>query len=92
MSWRIKNQYVDAEIGHHVIELHHPGTGAEHILQVIVGHHGCPTCGHVRLVDNLDEINIKKIVSEHIEKLNASHAQVEAHARKHNVPLIGKPK
>lgn len=84
MSWQVKEQFVDQELGHHVVVFHNPRSGAHHVTQIVVGATGCPLCGHV-YVANVDGLDVNAIIEEELNSLNAGHQQVTEHARKHQV-------
>ena len=88
MSFQLKDQHVDEQLGRHYITIHDPETGAEHHLAIYTGHHSCPLCGHVKPHDNLGEIDHKAIIKEEIALLEASKAQTRAHAKKHGIPIL----
>lgn len=85
MSWQVRNQYLDRQIGHHVVHLHDPNTGAEHVLQIIVGQESCPTCGHVKVSENVNEISPREIIAQEIAELEKAHAQAQSYARQHGI-------
>jgi len=87
MAFQIQNQYVDKALGQHIVHLHDEVTGAHHVLQIIVGHESCPVCGHVRVVDNAEELNPHELVRGEVANLEKAHAQSHAYARKHNIPV-----
>lgn len=87
MAWEVKSQHIDKALGQHIIHLHEPETKAEHVIQIIVGQHACPVCGHVRVVDNAGELNPREIIAGEVANLEAAHAQSHDYARKHNVPI-----
>lgn len=90
MSWQVSRQHVDKALGHDIIHLHEPQSGAEHIIQIIVGHQSCPVCGHVRPKTDLGDIDRHAIIAQEIANLELSHANAEAWARKHRIPILGK--
>jgi hypothetical protein len=90
--WQKKNttehkEVLDLRTGMHLIPLIDPESGAEHRLQFNVGHESCPHCGHVKPQDELEKIDVKKIIAEEIDALNMSHASQRAYARRHGVPV-----
>lgn len=94
MAWQKKNtaehkEFVDLGHGMHVIPLHDPVSGAEHKLQIVVGHDHCTHCGHVSSRSGLDEIDVKGHVQQQIDELNLSHDNQRAYARKHGIPVRG---
>lgn len=95
MAWQKKNtpqhkEFLDLRTGFHIVPLHEPDTGAEHMLQIQTGHDSCPHCGGVKPKTNLGEIDAKKIIADHIDALNLSHSNQRAYARRHGVPVRGK--
>jgi hypothetical protein len=88
MSFQLKHQHVDEYLGRHYIVLHDPDTGAEHHIALYTGHKTCPTCGHVKPIDNLGNIDHKALIREEIKALEASKAQTRAHAKKHGIPTL----
>jgi len=88
MSWQVKDQHVDLSLGRHYVVLHEPVTGAEHHVAIYVGHDSCPLCGNVQPKTNTGELDVKAILKQEMEVLEASHAQSRAHAQKHNVPIL----
>lgn len=89
MAWQVKSQHVDKALGHHVVLLHDPHSGAGHVLQIIVGHEACPVCGHVKIAENVNEINPHEIIAQEVVNLEKAHAQSHHYARKHGVPVMG---
>lgn len=94
MAWQKKNtaehkEILDLRTGMHVVPLHDPVSGAEHKLQINVGHDSCPHCGHCMPKTNLDELDVPKLIAEEIASLSASHANIRKYAQKHGVPMRG---
>ena len=88
MSWQVKTQHVEADLGRHYAILHDPQTGAEHHLVIYVGHVSCPLCGHVKPLDAVEQIDCREIIKQEMAALEASHKQAKEHARKNNLPLV----
>lgn len=89
MAWQVKEQYVHKGIGHHVVHLHEPTSGAEHILQIVIGHEACDVCGHVKVAENVAELDPRALIENEIAELEKAHAQAHHYARKHGVPVVG---
>lgn len=87
MAWQKKHEFLDLKTGMHVVRLHEPDSGAEHIIQNNVGHHSCLHCGHVKAQNILD---IQQHIAGEIEALNKSHGDQREYAAKHKVPVRGK--
>lgn len=85
--WQKKHEFADLQRGMHVITLHEPETGAEHKLQVTIGPEACPHCGHLTPTSNLGELNLAEHISNEINALNQSHAQMRAYSQKHRVKI-----
>lgn len=87
MAFEVKSQYVDKALGQHIVHLHDDATGAHHVIQIIVGQESCAVCGHVRIAENVEELNPHAIIRGEVENLEKAHAQSHAYARKHNIPV-----
>lgn len=87
MSWEVKLQQLDKRLGMVIIHLHEPDSRAEHKLQIMVGHDACPHCGHLTLKTNTGDLDPRALLAEEMKLLEASHAQQDAFARKHGIPL-----
>lgn len=92
MAWQKKStpehrETVDLRTGMHLIPLIEPESGAEHRLQINIGHQACPHCGHAKAAGNLDELDVAKIVADEIAELNLSHGDMAAYAAKHRVQV-----
>lgn len=74
MSWQIKHEHVDKRTGQHVIRLHEPNSGAEHLLQIY-------------LTEEAVLNNPKERIAAEIAALEAAHQRFEDYARKHRVPV-----
>jgi hypothetical protein len=88
MSWQLRDQHLDKALGQHYVTLHEPSTGAEHHLIILTGHDACPTCGHVTPKANTGELDFKALLKNELSALEQSHAQSEAYARKHSIPVL----
>lgn len=86
MSWQVRSQHVDIELGHHILVFHNPESGAVHVSQVVVGAAGCPLCGHVYLA-SADGLDMKAIIAQELELLEKGHQQAVEHAKRHRVPF-----
>lgn len=94
MAWQKKNteehkEMVDLRTGMHLIPLIEPNSGAEHRLQIVIGHDACAACGHVKPKTNTDEIDPKQHIKQEMTALEQSHANQRAYAKKHGVPVLG---
>lgn len=83
-------EHVDPKTGMHIVHLHNPDTGAEHMMQFAIGHDACHHCGHAVAKTNLDELDPKAHIASEIAELNLSHANLVAYAETHRLPLKGK--
>lgn len=93
MAWQKKGQdFVDPRTGYHVIPLIEAESGAEHKLQITVGHDSCPHCGTVSPKTNLGEIDTQAIIAGEIASLNMSHGLIQEYAKKHRVAVRKDPK
>ena len=88
MSWQLKEHHLDKHLGRHYAILHEPVTGAEHHIIVLTGHDTCATCGHVQPKTNTGELDFKEILKSELEALEQSHAQSEAYAKRHGIPIL----
>lgn len=84
MSWNIKKQYVDERLGMHIVHLEESESGAEHRLQICIGHESCPHCGHVSLL-TVDHLDPKAMIRAEIAMLEASHKQQKDYAARYGV-------
>jgi len=82
--WKKRHEIVDTRTKMHVITLHEPDSGAEHKLQIMIGHDSCPHCGHITLKDGIDAA---QHVANELALLNQSHAAMKEHAERHRAPL-----
>lgn len=89
MAWQIKQQYVHKGLGHHVVLLHDPASDSDHVLQIIVGHDSCPVCGHVKVAENVTELNPKELINREIAALEEAHGQAHEYATRHRIPIMG---
>lgn len=87
--WKKTQEYVDLELGHHVIRLRNEHSGAEHLVQIVLGHDACPHCGVVKAKDNLGEHDPAVHVERVLAELNRSHEQMLAYAKQHGVAVRG---
>ena len=87
MSWGVKAQHVNMEIGHHIVLLENQETGGQHVLQIVLrAVDGCPHCGHIKPLDNLGQLDVPAIIAHEIANLEFIDDQLIQHAKKHQVP------
>jgi hypothetical protein len=82
--YSLHEQYLDVASGFHVIELRDE-RGNRHLLQLAVGHEGCPACGAVHLKDNLGALDPAAAIARVNEALNTSQQQMLNYAGKHRL-------
>lgn len=85
--WIVKHEFLDKRLGRHTVELHHPETGAVHLVHILIGHDACPTCGHVQAKGNTRELDPQQIVAAELNELNKAHSNLEHYRQKHRVPV-----
>ncbi len=78
-------EYIDTRSGMHVVKLRNEA-GHEHLVQVFIGHTGCPACGAVQHSEGRD-IDPQAVVERVIADLEASHRAMLDYAEKHGVPI-----
>lgn len=86
MPYQLHEQYLDLESGFHVIRLKDE-RGHEHLLQIAVGHDGCPACGAVHPKTNLGELDPGALIAQHNEGVNASQKNMLEYAKKHGLSI-----
>jgi hypothetical protein len=84
--YAIHEQFVDTKSGMHVIRLRRNTDGHEHLVQIFIGHDGCPACGHVRAGDGTG-LDPGKVVADVITDLAASYLGMLDYAQKHGVSI-----
>ena len=80
-------EVVDLRTGFHIIPLIEPETGAEHKMQITIGHASCPHCGHVTPRGNLGQLDTQQLIADELEALNQSHLAMRQHATKNRVQI-----
>ena len=88
MSWQKKSEHLDKRTGIHHVILHEPESGAEHHVQILVGHGVCHSCGAVHQVAKDGQLDIRARIDSILANLQASHDAMEEHAVKHQVPVL----
>jgi len=84
--YRLHEQYLDVASGFHVIELRDE-RGNRHLIQLAVGHDGCPACGTVYPKDSLGALDPAAAIARVNEALNTSQQQMLNYAGKHGLIL-----
>jgi hypothetical protein len=84
--YSLHKQYLDMASGFHVIELRDE-RGTPHLLQLAVGHEGCPACGAVHPKDNLGALDPAAAIARVNEALNTSQRQMLTYAAKHRLTM-----
>lgn len=82
--WQIHDEFFDHASGMHVVIYRNRHSGERNLLQIMTKV-GCPTCGHVQVLDSLGDIDIPATKAAHLENLNAIHENELAHAAKHGI-------
>ena len=82
--YSLQQQYLDMASGFHVIELRDE-RGNRHLIQLAVGHDGCPACGAVHPKDSLGALDPGAAIARVNEALNTSHQQMLDYADKHGL-------
>ncbi len=77
MSWKRVKRVVDKAIGMDIFHLEEDRSGAEHKLQIVIGHDSCPLCGHVVPKDNLGQIDPAAHERAELAALETSHANMD---------------
>lgn len=85
MAWeKVREEIIEAE-GIHLVVLRESTSKAEHHLMIHLGHDACPTCGHVKAKENLDEIDPRALIAAEIAALNESTERMRTYARTHKI-------
>jgi hypothetical protein len=84
--YSLYQQYLDTASGFHVIELRDQ-RGNRHLLQLAIGHHGCPACGAVHPKDNLGALDPAAAIARVNHALNTSQQQMLNYAGKHGLTV-----
>jgi hypothetical protein len=85
--YEIHEQFVDTKSAMHVLRLRRNTDGHEHLVQIFIGHDGCPACGHVRAGGDGAGLDPGKVVADVIKDLEASYLGMLDYAKKHKVPI-----
>lgn len=85
--WLRKSHEIVKSLGMHVFHLEEPVSGAEHKLQICIGHDSCPLCGHVIPKTNTGELAPYEYEKQELANLDHSHGNQDAYAKKHQVPV-----
>jgi glutaredoxin len=94
MAWQIKDEYVDATLGAHVIEYENPelltaeGKPQTHHRIVMLKLAACPHCGHAEPRDAEEKVDIAAVKAAMLKRLNEHHDAMVGHARTTRVPLF----
>lgn len=90
MAWQRKagHERIDLKTGMHIIPLHCPDSGAEHLLQINIGHGSCPHCGGVEQNKFAETYNPHAEVEAAIAALNESHKRQREYAERHKVKIV----
>lgn len=86
MAWEKVHEEINEAEGMHLVVLRESTSQAEHHLMIHLEHDSCPTCGHVKAKENLNEIDVRALIASEIAALNDSTERMRAYARKHKVP------
>lgn len=87
MSWELKSQHVDKQLGMHILHLEEAWSKARHIIQILIGMDSCPLCGHVQPKTNTGEIDVPAILARELSALERVHQIIDAHAKRWNVRI-----
>lgn len=79
--WRVEDEYLDHETGHHVIVYRNSVNKAKHVVQVMTKQH-CPHCGHVVSLDAEKNLDVDKEKNNILNELNTLHQQEIEYARR----------
>lgn len=87
MSWQRKTHHIIKAIGMHIFHMEEPVSGAQHKLQICIGHDSCPLCGHVMPKDNLGKIDPFDYERRELMALELSHANIDTYGKRTHTPI-----
>lgn len=94
MSWRIKEEHLDAAEGMHRVIYENDavrtadGKPQQHHLYIFVGLDACPHCGHVPEKNEHGEVDVKALKAKMHARLNEHHEHMVNHAKKHQLQML----
>lgn len=86
-TWKRVKHHIDKTLGMHIFYLEESQSGAEHRLQIEIGHDSCFLCGHVIPKDNLGKIDPYEFERRELAALQFSHDNMDLYAKRTATPI-----